>query len=236
MKKIPPQFQGHANYFEYALRSLFTYKTRTITIVVSLTIAIAVLGSTTFVSDGLLQEAQLSVETAPEITVQNMEAGRVVPIPYEYAEYLDRFLEADRIVPRVWGYVYLQDRIYTLMGINPSITPLAEDLGFSLQSGRFFSGDEKNVAVVGSQVAHSLGIKLNDQVKITEVHAVYSFTVIGIFDSDVSLFTSDLILIDMETSRDFLDVPKRQPRTLCVYLDDNDKVLSTASADLTGLS
>ena len=229
MKKIPTRLQGHTNFFEYAIRSLFTYKTRTVAIVVSLTIAITVLGSTIFVSDGLLREAELSVESAPDITVQNMEAGRVVPIPYDYAEYLDKFLEADRIVPRVWGYVYLQDRIYTLMGINPSITPLAEELGFSLQAGRFFSGNEKNVAVIGSQVADSLGIKLNDQVKLAEVHAVYSFTVIGIFDSDVSLFTSDLILIDMETSRDFLDVKAETATDLCVYLDDDNKVPSTAS-------
>ena len=158
-----------------------------------------------------------------------MEAGRVVPVPYTYAEYLDRFLEVERIVPRVWGYVYLQDRIYTLMGIDPSTTAIAEELGFTLQSGRFFTANEKNVAVVGSQVADSLNIKLNDQVKIAEVHAVYSFTVIGIFDSDVSLFASDLILIDMETSRDFLDIPEDTITDVCIYVGDEDKIPSTAN-------
>ncbi|MCW4054336.1 MAG: ABC transporter permease [Candidatus Bathyarchaeota archaeon] len=229
MKREPRRFQEHSNFFEYAIRSLFTYKTRTIAIVVSLTIAIMILGSTIFVSDGLLREAQLSVETAPDITVQNMEAGRVVPVPNAYAEYLARFLDVRRIVPRVWGYVYLQDGIYTLMGIDPSTTPIAEELGFTLESGRFFSGDEKNVAVIGSQASDTLGIKLNDQVNIAEVHAFYSFTVIGIFDSDVSLFASDLILVDIETSRDFLDMPTDSVSDLCIYLDDETKIPATAT-------
>ena len=229
MKRLPRRFQDHSNFFEYAFDSLFTYKTRTVAIIVSLTIAIMILGSTIFVSDGLLREAQLSVETAPDITVQNMEAGRVVPMPNTYAEYLSRFLGARRIVPRVWGYIYLEDRVYTLMGVDPSITPIAEELGFTLESGRFFSGTEKNVAVIGSQVGEALNIKLNDQVKIAEVHAVYSFTVIGVFDSDVSLFTSDLILIDIETSMDFLDLPPDTVTDLCIYLDDEAKIPSTAS-------
>lgn len=229
MKRGPRRFQEHSNFFEYAINSLFTYKTRTIAIVVSLTIAIMVLGSTIFVSDGLLREAQLSVETAPDITVQNMEAGRVVPLQSIYAEYLGRFAGVSRVVPRVWGYVYLEDSIYTLMGIDPSAIPIAEELGFSLESGRFFVGNEKNVAVIGSQVGNSLNIKLNDEVQIAEVHAVYSFTVIGVFDSDVSLFTSDLILIDMETSRDFLDLPPDTVTDLCVYLDDETKIPNVAS-------
>ncbi|MFB0502614.1 MAG: ABC transporter permease [Candidatus Bathyarchaeia archaeon] len=229
MKAKPRRFQEHSNFVEYAFRSLFTYKTRTVAIIVSLTIAIMVLGSTIFVSDGLLREAQLSVETAPDITVQNMGAGRVVPLPYTYAEYLGRFLDVKKIVPRVWGYVYLQDRIYTLMGIDPSTTPIAEELGFTLESGRFFSANEKNVAVIGSHVGDSLNIRLNDEVRIAEVHAVYSFTVIGIFDSDVSLFASDLILIDIETSRDFLDLPPETATDLCIYLDDESKIPSIAS-------
>jgi ABC-type lipoprotein release transport system permease subunit len=229
LKQESRRFQEHLNFFEYAIRSLFTYRTRTIAIIVSLTIAIMILGSTIFVSDGLLREAQLSVETAPDITVQNMEAGRVVPVPNEYAEYLSRFLDVRRIVPRVWGYVYLQDGIYTIMGIDPSITPIAEELGFALESGRFFSGDETNVAVIGSHVADTLGINLNDQVKIAEVHAFYSFTVIGIFDSDVSLFASDIILIDIETSRDFLDMSTDAVSDLCIYLDDENKIPATAS-------
>jgi len=188
-----------------------------------------VLGSTIFLSDGLLREAQLSLEAAPDITVQNMAAGRVVPIPYTYVEYLSRFLDVDRIVPRVWGYLYLQDSIYTLMGIDPSITPIAEQLGFTLESGRFFSQGETNVAVIGSHVGQTLNIELNDEVQIAEVHAFYSFTVIGIFESDVGLFTSDLILIDMETSRDFLDLPPETISDICIYVNDETKVPTIAS-------
>lgn len=229
MKRLVHRFQQHSNFFEYSIRSIFTYKTRTIAITGSLAIAIMVLGSTIFLSDGLLKEAQLSVEYAPDITVQNMQAGRVVPMSYTYAEYFSRFLDVKRIVPRVWGYVFLEDSIYTLMGIDPSATPTIEEMGLTVASGRFFLPNEKNVAIIGSHVADNLNIQLNDEVRIAEVHAFYSFTVIGIFDSDISLFTSDLILVDMETSRDFLNVPPETVTDLCIYLDDEAKIPSTAS-------
>jgi ABC-type lipoprotein release transport system permease subunit len=228
LKRLVKRFQQHSNFFEYSIRSIFTYKTRTIAITGSLAIAIMVLGSTIFLSDGLLKEAQLSVEYAPDITVQNMQAGRVVPMSYTYAEYLKSFLDI-RIVPRVWGYVFLEDSIYTLMGVDPSATPTIEEMGLTVASGRFFLPNEENVAIVGSHVADNLNIQLNDKVQIAEVHAFYSFTVIGFFDSDVSLFTSDLILIDMETSRDFLDIPPETVTDLCIYLDDEAKIPSTAS-------
>lgn len=223
------RFQQHSNFLEYAIRSIFAQKTRTIAITLSLAIAIMVLGSTIFVSDGLLKEAQISVAHAPDITVQNMQAGRVVPMPYAYAEYLSKFLDVKKIIPRVWGYVLLENRVYTLMGIDPNTIPTIEEIGFTIAQGRPFLANERNVAIIGSQVADSLNIKLNDEVKIKEVHAVYSFKVIGIFDSDVSLFTSDLILIDMESSRDFLDMDPETASDLCIYLDDETMIPNTAS-------
>ena len=229
MKSSFNRFQQHSNFLEYAIKSILAQKTRTIAITFSLAIAIMVLGSTIFISDGLLKEAQISVDYAPDITVQNMQAGRVVPMPYVYAEYLGKFLDVKKIVPRVWGYVLLEDRVYTLMGIDPNIVPTIEEIGFTIAQGRPILANERNVAIIGSQVADSLNIKLNDEVKIAEVHAVYSFTVVGIFDSDVSLFTSDLILIDMETSRDFLDIDPETATDLCIYLDDETMIPNTAS-------
>ena len=63
MTKKPKRIQDHLNFFQYALKSVFTYKTRTVAISGALVIAIMVLGSTIFVSDGLLKEA-LRLETS----------------------------------------------------------------------------------------------------------------------------------------------------------------------------
>ena len=229
MKSSVHRFQHHSNFFEYAIKSILAQKTRTIAITVSLAIAIMVLGSTIFVSDGLLKEAQISVEYAPDITVQNMQAGRVVPLSNIYAEYLGKFLDVKKIIPRVWGYVLLENRVYTLMGIDSNTIPTIEEIGFTIAQGRPFLANERNVAIIGAQVAETLNIKLDDEVKIKEVHAVYSFKVIGIFDSDVSLFTSDLILIDMESSLDFLDIDPGTVTDLCIYLDDETMIPSTAA-------
>lgn len=229
MTIIRDRFQLHVNFFQYALSSIFKYRTRTISISGSLIVAIMVLGSTIFISDGLLREAQISADYAPDITVQNMQAGRVVPLSYSYAERISLFPGVKKVTPRVWGYVLLHEKIYTFMGIDASTTPTLEEMGLRVSEGRFFLPNEKNVAVVGSHVAETLNVKLNDRVQIAEVHAIYTFTVIGIFDSDVSLFTSDLVLIDVETSRDFLNIPSEVATDLCVYLYDKSTIPKTTS-------
>lgn len=229
MSNFSKAFQLRRNFFQYALTSIFTHKTRTIAITGSSIIALMVLGSTIFISDGLLNEAQVSTDYAPDITVQNMNAGRIVPLSYAYAERISQFPGVMKVVPRVWGYVLLYDRIYTFMGIDTRASPTIEEMGLRVAEGRFFEPGEKNVAIVGSHVAQTLDIQLNEMVQIAEIHAVYTFTVIGIFDSDVSLFTSDLILIDLETSRDFLDIPNEVASDICVYLYDESAIPNTAT-------
>jgi len=217
------KLQRHINFCTYAVGSIFTYKARTIAITFSLATALMVLGSVAFVSDGLTKEAELSAAFAPDITVQYLQAGRQIPISMNNTQVIDEISGVDKTVPRVWGYIYQQNRIYTVMGIDPANMPIPEGIGFAITSGRFLQPADNKVATVGNHLARVFDLRVNDTLVLyDQISRPYNFTVIGIFTMDVSLFTADLILIPLNDSRDFFAISAEYATDLCVYAINGD--------------
>ena len=106
--------QKHINFFGYALDSIFRFKTRTIAIIFSLVVALTILGAVAFISDGLEKEAELSTIFAPDVTVQVLQAGRQIPVQMALVKNITEIQGVDKAVPRVWGYIYQNNKIYTV--------------------------------------------------------------------------------------------------------------------------
>ncbi len=221
MKPRLDRFQEHINFFHYALDSIFTYKARTIAIVFSLMIALMILGSVAFISEGLTREAELSATFAPDITVQCLQAGRQVPVPMQYAHQISQMPDVGKVVPRVWGYIYYNNRIYTVMGIDPVNMPIPEEIRFVIVSGRFLRSNDSRVAVIGNYLAKVFTLEVQDiLVLYDQAQHPYNFTVTGIFSMDVNLYTSDLILINLNDSRTFFDLSTEYATDLGVYVQN----------------
>lgn len=215
------RFQDHINFFNYAIDSIFTYKARSIAIVFSLMIALMILGSVAFISDGLTREAESSANFAPDITIQYLQSGRQVAIPMEYARQISQIPNVDKVVPRVWGYIYYHNRIYTVMGIDSINMPIPKDIGFIMVSGSFLQQNDSQRAVVGNYLAKTFDLEINDiLVLYDQSQRPHNFTVNGIFSMEVNLYTSDLILINLNDSRDFFNVSPEEATDLCVYVED----------------
>jgi len=221
MKNRSRRFQEHINFLNYAMDSIFTYKARSIAIVFSLMIALMVLGSIAFISDGLTKEAESSANFAPDITIQYLQAGRQVAIPMEYAQQISQISYVSKVVPRVWGYIYYHNRIYTVMGIDAVKMPIPKDIGFVMVSGKFLQPNDNQTAVVGNYLAKVFDLETNDiLVLYDQSQQPHNFTVNGIFSMDVNLYTSDLILINLNDSRNFFNVSAEEATDLCVYVED----------------
>jgi len=213
------RFQRHVNLYAYAVKCIFTYKARTVSIVSSLVIAIMVLGAVAFLADGLEKEAELSAAFAPDVTVQYLQAGRQIPIPMKYAEVIDR-LDGVKTAPRVWGYVYFHNRLYTVMGIDPSKMPIPKEINLAIAPGRFLKVDDRRAAVVGDFLAKSFGLRVGDVIVLYDQSMrPFNVTVVGIFTMDVRLYTADLILIPIEDARAFFEVGEDLATDLCVYVE-----------------
>jgi len=214
-------FRKHINLLGYAISSIFTYRIRTVAIVSSLTVAIMVLGSVVFVSDGLEREAELSATFAPDITVQYLQAGRQILIPMSCARTIAAQSVGVKAVPRVWGYVYHQNRIYTLMGIDPEGMLIPEEIRFAILSGRFLQQNDKEAAVIGYFFAQKFGVKVDDILTLYDQSMKpHNFSIVGIFSTEVRLYTADLIIIPIQDAREFFEISQDYATDLCVYVDD----------------
>jgi len=212
-------YRRHVNLYSYAMKCVLTYKARTISIVSSLIIAIVVLGAVAFLADGLEREAELSAAFAPDITVQYLQAGRQIPVPMMYSQIIGR--EAGvRVVPRVWGYIYFRNRLYTVMGIDPTKMPIPKDINLAMASGRFLKADDVRAAVIGDSLARSFDLEVGDVIVLYEQPMKpFNVTVVGIFTTDVQLYTADLILIPIADAKDFFEIEEDVATDLCVYVE-----------------
>jgi ABC-type lipoprotein release transport system permease subunit len=177
-----------------------------------------VLGAVVFVSNGLEKEANLSAAFAPDITVQCLQAGRQVSVSMDYARSIENISNVT-VVPRVWGYLYEKNRVFTLMGIDAGNMPIPEEINFAILSGRFLQANDRKVAVVGVSFAEMFDVRVNDTLVLSDaLMKPYNFTVIGIFTMDVQLYTADLIVVPINDARNFFQISNDYATDLCVYV------------------
>ncbi|MFQ6044482.1 MAG: hypothetical protein ACE5PV_26825, partial [Candidatus Poribacteria bacterium] len=230
----------HMNLFGYALDSIFTYKIRTIAIVSSLIIAVTVLGSVIFISDGLEREAELSSLFAPDITVQYLQAGRQILVPISIVQ--DILTQTGNssgvnVVPRVWGYIYHQNRLYTVMGIDPEGMPIPEEINFAILSGRFLQRNDSKVVVIGDVFAEMFDVEVNETlILFDDAMNPHNFTVLGIFTMEVRLYTADLIVVPIGDAREFFAITEDYATDLCVYVNDPAETRYIAQQIIDGIS
>ncbi len=214
--------QKHVNFFGYALDSVFRFKIRTIAILVSLLVALTILGAVAFISDGLAREAQLSAAFAPDVTVQMLQAGRQVSVPLDLAADITDIQGVDQVVPRIWGYIYQNNKLYTVMGIDIDHMPIAEEIHFVLTSGRFLQPSDNRSVVIGSYLADFFNLRISDTLILyNESQKPFNYSVVGVFSMDVNLYTSDLILMPLHDARDFFAMDSTVATDLCVYTRPN---------------
>jgi ABC-type lipoprotein release transport system permease subunit len=215
----------HFGLWSVAARNLWRYRPRTIAVLVPLWIAMGTAAAVTFVGDGLSRDAALSIGVLPEITVQRMVGGRVERVPVEIADSLRALPHVVDAIPRVWGYVPVQvprgEVAYTLMGLDVERMPIPEEVGFSIEQGRFLLPGSQDEAVVGKAFASVFSASVGDRITLEDTFGnVADLTIVGIFGTAVEIYAADLIVVSLETARSFFGYGDDEASDICVYLDD----------------
>ncbi len=136
------------------------------------------------------------------------------------------------MVPRTWGYVEYNGKIYTVMGIDPANMPIPNDMELVMSSGSFTSLNQWYSAIVGKSLAESLDLNLNDILTLQTESGLdtSSFTVTGIFETNVNLYTSDLILVNIQDAQIFFGTGSMGVTDLCVYVNEPSQIPIVAKA------
>jgi len=211
----------YKNLLNYALNCIQRYRIRTTVILVCLVMASSLFSSVLFMKDGLVREGQLSLKYAPDLTVQGVAGGRQSYIETRYINPIQTILGVKTVVERIWGYGNIGNTLIVIVGIdleNPTINLVA---AYPIESGSFLNPQKNNTVVLGKAVADLIGAKVGNYLTIiAESNQVHQYTVVGVFNSESSIFNADTVLMSKDDARSFFDVPADKATDLLVYTQE----------------
>ncbi len=201
---------------------------RTVVLILSLTAILFPFLAALSISEGIKLQSRISVEEGADFYVTGDSAGNSMPLPLSYLDRFRKIAEIDRVVPRIVGRAYLKDRTVSIVGMPdgnlPGSLPVAE--------GRRIQG--KGEVVVGSTLNARYGLSPGSKFYMP-INRWKRFTVVGVFASENSMWSSNLIYMSLEDAgelfrmkgmaTDFLVYAKpKQSPVVSIYLQmENQK-------------
>ncbi|MBI5052542.1 MAG: ABC transporter permease [Chloroflexi bacterium] len=111
-----------------------------------------------------------------------------------------------------------------LVGIDPVVAPTLHD--YRITQGRFLKQGDGNVAVISERLADSLGVKLNDTIKLPTTEGVVKLTIVGLLPGR-AVVGNEQVLVTLAQAQKLLDAPGRI-NVIEVNLTTKDKAESEA--------
>jgi ABC-type lipoprotein release transport system permease subunit len=221
--------QKQLNILDYGLRSLWQKKGRHLCVFLIFSGVIFLLASFQFMAASLTRTAELLLATVPDITVQQLSAGRQVSLKEKSLADLDSVFGISDMRPRVWGY-YFDERNganYTVIGSNsPASDPLLEPL---LVSGRYPVAGERKKVVLGSAVLGNLNLQERNSFSLFRPDlSQISLQRVGVFQESINLLTADLILMPIEDARDLFAMEKHEVTDLLIQVANPTEIPTIA--------
>jgi ABC-type lipoprotein release transport system permease subunit len=217
------------NLMNYAFNCIQRYKVRTLVILVCLGIAASVFSSVAFMKDGLTAEGQLSLKYSPDITVQGISGGRQTPVDTAFVGYIQEAPGVNAVVQRIWGYGNIGNTLLVIVGLDLQSTNFNQYARvnftntFPLESGTFLDPQSNDTVVIGKAVADLLGARVGSVLSIlTESNQARQYVVVGVFSSESSIYSADMILMNINEARVFFDMPEDKVTDILVYVSDID--------------
>lgn len=182
------------NILDYAASLLVRKKFKNIAVLMVFSAVIFLLSSLQLTATALRSVAADILTTVPDITVQQMSAGRQVPLQADYRQAFDGIYGISAIRERIWGYYFDEKNgaNYTVVGLAPE--DVSEDLSKALAWGKLpeMSGE----VVVASPVAENMQLGQRRHFSLFRPDlSMQSFQMVGTFRQDTGILTDDMLLL-----------------------------------------
>jgi ABC-type lipoprotein release transport system permease subunit len=211
------------NLLTYALNCIQRYKVRTVVILLCLGISASLFSSVAFMSDGLVKEGALSLRYAPDLTVQGISSGRQTNVPTKYVGYIQEAPGVTLVSERIWGYGNIGNTLLVIVGVDLQDQGINYSQAYPLESGSFLSLVSNRTVVIGKAVSDLLGARVGSVLTIlTESNTPQTYEVVGVFDSQSSIYNADLILMNINDAREFFGYPEDEVTDILVYVSNID--------------
>ncbi|MET0591203.1 MAG: FtsX-like permease family protein [Polyangiaceae bacterium] len=212
--------RSHLALLAFAWGALTRRKGRTIALLGAVTMVVTLLGAVLFATSSLRGEAERGRKTQPDVIVQRLAGGRPALIDPTTLSFVEKLPGVKRAAARVWGYVFLPSlkANVTVIGRHGDAIDLRAVSGV-LQSGRDVRPGERGAAVIGRALAELLHVRDGDVISLPSAREdAPTLNLVGVFDSPVALYTSDVILLDADDARAILDIPADRATDVTIEL------------------
>jgi len=220
------RLQHQLNLLDYALTTLWRRKLKNCGIVLVFTVVVFLFGSLQLMTRGLTEAAEEILADAPDITVQQMSAGRQVSLHQEAGGKIEKILGVTKAIPRIWGYHFDEGNgaNYTIIGMHPDgqLPPLAK--------GRYPQAGSSGEVVISREVQKSLDLDARLSFSLFRPDlSMKSCTIVGIFSDGTGPVTADTIFMTMADARDLFQLEPYQITDLLVYVANPREIDNIAS-------
>lgn len=214
---------------EYAINSILRQKYKAIFITIVFTLLIFLLTSIFFITNSLRYELDSTVESLPEITIQNLKAGRVVDIDVDMIDDILGIAGVNDAVARVWGYYYFKNG-----GVNLSLVGIDE---YEKQYKKSFTNIVDKFDLNSPSMILGVGVK--QVFKDSYYEEYFNFikpdgtlkkvNIAGVFDGDTKLESNDVIVMSKDLLREIFDMQEDKATDIVVKVANPQEVATVAS-------
>lgn len=194
--------------------SIFRRGSKNVFIFFVFTLLIFILSSILFISNSIKSELDTTIKELPSITVQRLQAGRVVNIPLSRVNRILSIEGVKAAVPRVWGYYYFANAgvNFSVVGID-SFEDQYRDLYSKICDKFDFDKLKKD-----SGMLVGVGVKkiLQDNFYSDYFNFVKpdggleKVKIDGVFKDDTKLESNDIILLTSQKARKIFGMSKNE--------------------------
>ncbi len=215
------------NILDYALYSLRRKSLKSSSIFLIFTLVIFLFASFQLMSRALTEAAISILSTAPDITVQQMSAGRQVGIASAAKSQLAPIFGIARIKERIWGYYFDESNgaNYTVIGLSNPIKDSTGRQPVGLSQGRWPAADTRGEVVISDTLRRHL--QLGNRKKFSLFRpdlSQASFTTVGLFAGQTEILTADLIMMPLADARDLFAIADGLVTDLLVEVANPDEI------------
>ena len=215
---------------EYALNSLLRTKAKNIFILIIFTFLISLITSIFFISNSIKYELNSTVDKLPAITIQKLQAGRVVDIETSRVDQIVTIAGIEDVIPRVWGYYYFENAgvNFSIMGIDNYEAQYAKSLSKVVDDNTKTEKLDENYMLIGSGVKKILEQNYyRDYFNFIQADGSFKKVNIGgVFNSDIELQSNDMILVSKDLAYEILGVEESKSTDIVVKVSNPEELVT----------
>lgn len=206
--------------FQYALLSLARRWKKQVALMGIYSFVVAFLASIIFLTAALRSETQIVLSDLPELWVQNIQGGRLVPMEQKMTDSLRHFRGIKQVLPRIWGYWFDSPTgaLFTLMAVDSVL-----DNG--LVEYETIKPLDSNEVLVGTGLLAMRNLQIGDFLSLSEGEGeIQTFKIVGTFRAESDLISKDLLLFNSQTAKKLLGLKPEQMTDLALRIHNPDEV------------